>query len=203
MIRRTTRPKQRPDQPIAEPIAGRGMAWILAAVLPIALLGLSAMAAGCGGSSSQFEVKGEERTKVGLAGDWKGSYVGIDSGRKGEISFRIVVGRHTADGEVLMFPAGFDAAGGADAAADAAASAGARKPQPLQVSFAEVADDGTVKGTMEPYTDPQCACQVTTEFNGVLEGDRIEGTFSTQAVDEALKDKIDQKGRWWVERQAP
>lgn len=166
-------------------------AWILASVLTGVLLALPGVAGltavtGCGGSSSQFEVKGEERSRVSLAGDWKGSYVGVDSGRKGEISFRITVGRHTADGEVLMYPAGAPS-----------------QPRPLAVSFAEVADDGSVKGTIKPYTDPQCECQVTTEFNGVLDGDRIEGTFATSAIDSALKDAIDQKGRWWVERQNP
>ena len=145
----------------------------------IALLGLCHSAA-CGGSASQFEVKGESRSIVELAGDWKGRYVGVDSGRKGEISFRIAVGRHTANATVLMYPAGDES-----------------EPQPLFVSFAEIGQDGPVHGTMSPYTDPRCQCQVVTEFDGVVVGDRIEGTFTTKPA----RSELIQNGRWWVERQ--
>ncbi len=146
----------------------------------IALLGVLALLSACGGSTTQFEVKAEDKKAVELAGDWKGSYVGVDSGRKGEISFSLTLGRHTAEGQVLMYPV------------DAPA-----KPQPLDIRFAEIGQNGEVRGTMTPYTDPQCKCQVTTEFNGVIENDRIEGTFTTQAVEAGLT----QTGRWWVERQ--
>ncbi|MCG8417246.1 MAG: hypothetical protein MJE77_04795 [Proteobacteria bacterium] len=135
--------------------------------------------AACGGSASQIEVKGEDRSVVEMAGDWKGSYVGVDSGRKGSISFSFMVGRHTAEGEVIMHPITDQS-----------------KPRPLEVRYVELAEGGSVHGKLSPYTDPQCNCSVVTEFVGMVEGNRIEGTFTTTAV----TSKRTQTGRWWVER---
>jgi hypothetical protein len=36
-----------------------------------------------------------------------------------------------------------------------------------------------LRGTMDPYRDPGCDCQVETTFVGRLSGDTIEGTFTT------------------------
>lgn len=135
--------------------------------------------AACGGSSSQIEVKGEESRIDGLAGLWEGTYVGVDSGRTGTIRFDLTVGRHTADGEVVMFPGG-----------------DASKGTPLRVRFVEVKEDDTVRGRIEPYTDPSCSCSVATEFTGTLTGDAIEGTFTTRVVD---SDQT-QTGQWSVRR---
>ena len=37
-----------------------------------------------------------------LAGDWQGEYQGKESGRSGTVSFSLAIGRHIAEGEVVM-----------------------------------------------------------------------------------------------------
>ncbi|MEM9491614.1 MAG: hypothetical protein AAGC55_20885 [Myxococcota bacterium] len=134
----------------------------------------------CGGAASQVEVKGSDSDVVGLAGAWKGEYVGVDSGRKGEIVFNLTAGHYTAEGEVLMHP-------------DNAPN----KTRPLKIRFVEVDGGGTLRGTMEPYTDPQCQCSMIAEFVGQRQGDRIEGKFTASEVGSERS----QTGRWWAERQ--
>ncbi len=139
------------------------------------MLVLAAAATGtaaCGGSANQVEVKGGESDLAGLAGEWEGSYTGIESGRSGPVSFSLALGRHTADGTVLM---------GGDT--------------PLKIQFLAV-EGGTLNGKIDPYTDPSCNCQVSTEFVGTQDGDLISGTFTTTVVG---TDTV-QTGEWSVNR---
>ena len=126
----------------------------------------------CGGSQSQVEVKGGESDLAQMAGQWEGNYTGTDSGRTGPITLDLGLGRHTADGTVLM--------GGST---------------PLKISFIAV-EGGTVSGKIEPYTDPSCSCQVETTFEGEQVGNAISGTFVTKVVG---TDK-EQRGEWSVNR---
>jgi len=36
-----------------------------------------------------------------------------------------------------------------------------------------------VTGTLDPYRDPDCGCEVTTTFSGEVHGDRVGGTFTS------------------------
>jgi hypothetical protein len=129
----------------------------------------------CGGSSSQVPVKGTDSQVVSLAGDWEGEYKGEESGRTGPIKFTLTVGRHTAEGTVVM--------GG---------------QTPLQIKFVELEGGGGVSGTIEPYTDPSCNCMVETEFSGQRINERIDGTFTTKMVETGAT----QRGTWGVARVA-
>jgi hypothetical protein len=132
---------------------------------------VSSIATGCAATAKQVEVKGGNEDLVRLAGDWEGQYQGTDSGRTGAIKFSLQVGRHTADGEVFL--------GGA----------------PLKITFVEV-DGGQISGRIDPYTDPTCACQVKTEFLGMLKGDVVDGTFTS----EVIRDGTTMHGNWSVAR---
>lgn len=116
------------------------------------------LAAGCGGSQKSVEVKGGETELATLAGDWAGDYHGIESGRSGTIEFSLQLGRHTAEGEVHM---------------------GAPDAPPLKIEFVAI-DGGRVSGTIAPYTDPNCTCEVQTTFTGTATATRIAGTFETK-----------------------
>jgi hypothetical protein len=140
----------------------------------LASLSALVLATGCVGAGSQIEVKGPDPDLVKLAGDWNGKFEGLDSGRTGTIHFALELGRHTADGQVLM--------------------AGARAP--LAISFIKV-DGATVHGQIQPYTDPNCRCRVRTQFEGQLFGDEIGGTFTTRAIASGRE----QHGAWNVRRQ--
>jgi len=133
------------------------------------LVGMLLVAA-CGGSQKDVAVKGEDSELVKLTGDWEGSYEGRDSGRKGPVKFSLQLGRHIAEGEVFM--------GG---------------ETPLKIQFIEV-EGRQLKGTIAPYTDPNCSCEVQTSFLGTLVNDEVSGTFETK-----VKNAI-QTGTWKVAR---
>ena len=114
------------------------------------------VAAACGGSQKEIAVQGSDKDLVNVAGDWEGEYKGNESGRSGTVTFSLGVGSHIAEGQVVM--------GGAT---------------PLKVEFVKV-EGGKVKGTIAPYTDPQCSCQVETTFLGIVGDGSINGTFETK-----------------------
>lgn len=126
--------------------------------------------AACGGSQKDVAVRGEDSDLVKLAGEWEGEYQGLESGRSGPVRFSLQLGRHVAEGEVFM--------GGA---------------VPLKIQFVEV-EGGGVKGTIAPYTDPACNCEVQTSFMGKLANDTVSGSFETR-----IQDKT-QSGSWRVTR---
>ncbi len=72
----------------------------------------------------------------------------------------------------------------------------ATMPQVLQISFVN-AEGGVVKGTMDPYHDPSCNCEVSTTFVGRVSGDTIEGTFTTAPAGRQPLST----GRWKMTRQ--
>jgi hypothetical protein len=130
----------------------------------------------CGSSGSQVPVKGADSELVSIAGQWEGEYVATEAGRTGPLTFSLELGRHTADGSILL--------GG---------------QQPLKISFVEVqGESGAVSGTVERYTDPSCSCMVEAKFVGQVAGDRIEGTFTTTQIDSGTT----QRGTWSVNRVA-
>lgn len=130
------------------------------------------MFAACGASQKEVAVQGSDLDLARVAGDWEGEYKGTDSGRTGPVSFSLQVGSHTAEGQVMM--------GGAT---------------PLKIEFVKV-KQGEVKGTIAPYTDPGCSCEVQTTFMGTLGDDAINGTFETKV---STSGQI-QTGTWSVMR---
>jgi hypothetical protein len=115
-----------------------------------------ALLAACGGGQKEVAVQGSDKDLVNIAGDWAGEYKGTESGRSGPVSFSLQVGSHIAEGQVLM--------GGAT---------------PLKIEFIK-AKSGQIQGTIAPYTDPNCSCQVETTFLGTLRENAIDGTFESK-----------------------
>ena len=133
---------------------------------------LVAAALGCGGTQKEVTVKGADTELAKLAGDWAGDYKGNESGRAGTVSFSLQLGRHTAEGEVIMSGA-----------------------TPLKIEFVAV-KGAQVKGTIAPYNDPNCSCQVETSFLGNVAGNTISGMFETKI---GTTGQI-QTGSWTVTR---
>lgn len=131
-----------------------------------------ALLVGCGGSQKAVAVEGSDLDLARVAGDWEGEYSGTDSGRSGPITFSLQMGSHTAEGQVMMNGA-----------------------TPLKIEFVKVKKD-EVKGTIAPYTDPECSCEVQTTFLGTLGSDVINGTFETKV---SATGQI-QTGTWTVSR---
>lgn len=112
-----------------------------------------------------------------LAGRWEGEYHSEATGRSGSIVFELKPGDTVARGDVLMVPQG------ASSPPPATTLPGTSEtlrtmPQVLRISFVS-ASGGVVSGTMDPYRDPDCDCEVQTTFVGRLAGNVIEGTFTT------------------------
>jgi hypothetical protein len=130
--------------------------------------------AACGGGQREVEVKGTDNELVKLVGTWEGNYHGAESGRSGPVSFALQLGHHSAEGEVRM--------GGTT---------------PLKIEFVQI-QAGQVRGTIAPYTDPGCQCQVETTFLGTRAGEAISGMFETKV---GATGQI-QTGSWQVARTA-
>ncbi|HEY5949673.1 MAG TPA: hypothetical protein VIV40_29465 [Kofleriaceae bacterium] len=126
----------------------------------------------CGGSQKEVAVQGSDMDLARVAGDWEGEYKGTESGRTGPVTFSLQVGSHTAEGQVAM-----------------------SGQTPLKIEFVKVKQND-VKGTIAPYTDPSCSCEVETTFLGTLGDNVINGTFETKVS----KTGQIQTGTWTVSR---
>jgi len=126
----------------------------------------------CGGGQKEVAVQGTDLDLARMAGEWVGEYKGTESGRTGPVSFSLQVGSHIAEGQVMM--------GGGT---------------PLKIEFVKI-KQSEVKGTIAPYTDPNCACEVQTTFLGDYSNDAINGTFETKVS----ATRQVQSGTWSVTR---
>jgi hypothetical protein len=130
-----------------------------------------------------------------LVGEWDGTYTSRDTGRSGSIWFKLVAGEDHAHGDVLMTPRGRrDPYHRSPPTAGSLPDRPADLTQVLTIQFVHTAE-GTVDGRLEPYWDPDCQCRAVTTFRGRLNGDRLEGTFTTQ-----LGVSGQASGRWVAHR---
>lgn len=144
----------------------------------------------CGGPSTPVPVTGSATDLASLAGEWSGQYSSEESGRSGSIVFRLTAGTDSATGDVMMSPL----AGGPRAGDMAAPGAALGQPQVLTIRFVRI-EGGRVSGRLAPYTEPSCACQLLTVFEGRLNGTKLAGTYTTRRPDGQT-----QTGRWEVTR---
>ena len=154
-------------------------------VLVLTILAASWMAA-CSSSKNPapaVPVAGSDASA--LAGRWEGEYSSEATGRSGSIVFELKAGDRVAHGDVLMVPK----------AAERTADPLATMPQVLNINFVS-ASGGIVTGTMDPYRDPRCDCEVQTTFVGRVAGDTVEGTFTTTPSGNAPITT----GRWKIAR---
>jgi hypothetical protein len=117
-------------------------------------------------------VAGQRSDISTLAGRWEGDYRSEATGRSGSIVFELKPGDTVARGDVLMVPQG------APTKLPGTSETLRTMPQVLNISFVS-ASAGVVRGTMDPYRDPDCDCDVQTTFVGRVSGNTIEGTFTT------------------------
>jgi hypothetical protein len=157
-------------------------------------LAVLAGAPACSSSSSSnpaptVAVGGARSDVSALSGTWTGQYSSEATGRSGSITFEFKSGK-IGRGDVLMVPKG------GLAPAPAGSDPTKTMPQVLQINFVNAAG-GVITGTMDPYTDPACSCEVQTTFVGTIQGDTIEGTFTTTPNGAAPITT----GRWKMTRQ--
>lgn len=134
----------------------------------------SMAALACAPTMSRTPVTGTSVAR--LVGEWQGTYESLETGRSGTISFALRALSDTAQGEILITGrpiAGTDVDNPAHHQHSVAAP-----PPPLTIRFVAVRGD-EVSGTLDPYPDPECGCQLRTVFLGTIMGDEIRGTFES------------------------
>jgi hypothetical protein len=126
----------------------------------------------CASNPREIPISSNDFDLNPLLGEWHGEYKGGETGRSGTIAFTLRAGEANASGNVVMIPQ----SAGNEAAADPSQAA---RRQVLTIHFVRK-EGGSVTGTLDPYADPECACQVNTTFQGTFSDARtIEGTYTT------------------------
>ncbi|MGH9368880.1 MAG: hypothetical protein ACRD3M_14540 [Thermoanaerobaculia bacterium] len=150
-----------------------------------ALAFAAVLAASCSSPQSPAPAVPVEAAKADLSalvGKWAGDYSSPDTGRIGSIVFEMKSAGSTAHGDVLMWPKGSQQLLAPSKSGQLSEEQLRTMPQVLSINFVR-AEGGQISGTMDPYTDPDCRCDVRTTFTGAIQGDSISGTFSTERWD--------------------
>ncbi len=139
-------------------------------IIVFAVAGVAASATGCASRPPDIELTSSDFDLNPLVGEWRGDYSNPETGRSGTIAFTLRAGESSASGNVVMIPSGGDSS---------LSSAAALARSVIKINF--VRKEGRkVTGRLDPYRDPDCACQVTTTFEGAFTDARnIEGRFTT------------------------
>ncbi len=162
-----------------------------------AIFAAAALASACSSTSKNpappVPVQGSDVSA--LAGRWVGEYSSEATGRTGSIVFELKKGDKVAHGDVLMVPKS-GKPGEPEPKLPGMNETLRTMPQVLNISFVS-ATEGVLRGTMDPYRDPSCECEVQTTFIGRLSGDTVEGTFMTTPSGSGTITT----GRWKMTRQ--
>ena len=145
-----------------------GIVWALTA---------AAALAACA-SAPVISLRGSPADWMAWAGEWDGTYAGMETGRSGTLWFELVAGEDHAHGDVQISATG--------------AEPYTRLPpgnwpmaQPVErqhyipIRFAR-ADGGHIEGQLDPYWDPAFGSDALTTFRGRMSDGRISGTFVTR-----------------------
>jgi len=159
----------------------------------IPALATAALTGACAAAQPAVPVLGAATEIRALAGTWEGEYSSSMTGRSGSISFTLTAHGDSAFGDVVMVPAGlgrplrpWD---------DRQMSPTRPQPEALSINFVRV-ERNEVTGTLAPYADPVTGEKLSTSFRGRVQGDTIEGSFTTRPAASANP----QTGAWTVKR---
>jgi hypothetical protein len=155
--------------------------------------GLMLAIGGCRYRPAVIPVSGDAADLQALAGIWDGEYRGIESGRTGVIRFEMSAAADSAFGDVLLTVPGELGPVMPIDRADLH-RLHATSETLLSIRFVRIAG-GEVRGVLEPYRAPDCACIVHTSFIGRITADTIRGAFRTELENGPL-----QHGAWRVLR---
>jgi hypothetical protein len=138
---------------------------------------LTIVGLGCARRTPHIDVSATDFDVGPLVGQWRGTYSSNSTGRSGTVAFTLRAGESAASGNVVMIPRPDSLLTPEER--EAVESGGTNVRQVLAIHFVRK-QGGSVHGTLDPYTDPECSCQVTTTFDGSFENSTtIAGTFST------------------------
>jgi hypothetical protein len=161
-------------------------ALIVAAVLAVSSTACISRSPSIAVTSNDFDVNP-------LVGEWRGNYSSAQTGRSGTIAFTLRAGEGSASGNVVMIPRPDSLL----TQAERDALTNVSGPSVLKIRFVRK-EGGTLSGTLDAYNDPDCACPVTTTFQGSFRDARtIEGTYTTVP---STPGRVVSGGRWRATR---
>ena len=164
----------------------------------LCVVALVGVALACASKPTPITISGDSGARASLAGKWAGEYSSPATGRSGSIVFNLSPSGDSASGDVVMVPRGYGRQlvpyGNATSTVVGATQTGANS-QVLTIKLVRVAGD-TVSGVLDAYRDPECDCPVQTTFTGRINGDTIDGTFTTRGA----QSNAGQTGTWRVKR---
>jgi hypothetical protein len=141
----------------------------------LAIAAVTLAVPGCASRKPEIELTASDFDLNPLVGEWQGTYNSTETRRNGTIAFTLRAGESAASGNVVMLPH-TDASAATEAVVDPSAIA---SRQVLTIHFVRK-EGNNVVGTLDPYRDPECACQVSTTFQGTFrDSGTIEGTYTT------------------------
>jgi len=149
----------------------------------------------CASKPTPVTITGDVADRASLAGRWSGEYNSPVTGRSGSIVFNLSPSGDAANGDVVMIPRGYGKALVRYDRGTMTPMQEVGNSQVLTIRLVRVAGDA-VSGVLDAYRDPQCDCPVETTFTGRLNGDTIDGTFSTRGPQSTAP----QTGTWRVKR---
>jgi len=162
-----------------------------------AIVAIAAAGLGCTLREPAIELRASDFDLNPLVGQWNGEYSSEETGRRGEISFTLQAGETEASGGVVM-----SARPGIEniVAPDRPVAMGVIAPparQLLTIHFVRK-EGSAVVGLLDPYVDPDCACRVSTSFEGNFVNSRtIEGSYTTMSSELSHSTS---RGNWKVTR---
>lgn len=131
----------------------------------------------CASHPPETEVSASDFDLNPLVGEWRGVSNNAQTRRTGTIAFTLRAGESAASGNIVLIPRPDSLLTPGER--ELVENVGATRRSVLKISFIRK-EGGNLSGTLEPYRDPECACTVTTTFQGTFRDARtIEGTFST------------------------
>ena len=129
-----------------------------------------------------------------LVGEWRGNYSSTETRRNGTIAFTLRAAELAASGNVVMLPRADSSFASNHAPVDPSIP---NTREVLTIHFVRK-EGSNVVGTLDPYRDPECACQVTTTFQGAFrDRSTIEGIYTTTPATSGGRVT---SGKWKVNR---
>lgn len=147
----------------------------LAAVLVLAACGSPTPPAG-----APVPVDGGQDDLRSLAGRWAGEFHNERTGQRGTISFHLGAGRDTAYARVVV--SGPGPVAGCDDPVSVATHGPAGEAFVLRLGRLGVSR-GSIGGWLVAYRDPVAGCLVDTWFEGLVQGDLLEGLYFSHPAD--------------------